>query len=79
VKISGCPTVVDLKVFTGRPSELSEAVFERPDLSLRLRIVLGLGHQYAEPAYRFDLLRARRERPRSRAAAKQKEFAPSYA
>jgi hypothetical protein len=25
------------------------------------------------------LLRARRERPRSRAAAKQKEFAPSYA
>jgi hypothetical protein len=56
-------------------------VFERPDLSLRLRIVLGLGHQYAEPAHRFDLLRARRERPRGRctAAEQDDEFAPSYA
>jgi hypothetical protein len=48
-------------------------------LRLHSRIVLGEAREHADAPHPLRLLRAYRERPRSRAAAKQDdEFAPSY-
>jgi hypothetical protein len=40
---------------------------------LRFRIILGCRHQHADAPHALALLRARRERPRSRRAAEQRD------
>jgi hypothetical protein len=51
---------------------------ERRVAGLTFRIVRGRGVQHADPSHPVGLLRARRERPRSRAAEQRDEFAPSH-
>src|SRR5262245_43462557 len=45
---------------------------------LRSPIALRIGHQHADPAHPFRLLRARDERPRRRAAEQRDELAPLH-
>src|SRR5262249_8248644 len=47
-------------------------------MALIFPITLGICHQDSDPPYAGPLLRARRERPCSRAAEKRYELAPSH-
>jgi hypothetical protein len=69
------PAIRDPKI-AARPSEPLESLPERGDLRLCLWVVLGVPHQHAQATHTFGLLRARRERPRCRAAEKRNEIAP---
>ena len=52
---------------------------ERPDAGLTFRIVRGCGQEHADAPHALGLLRARRERPRRRRAAEQRdELAPVH-
>ena len=52
---------------------------ERPDAGLKFRIVRGCGQEHADAPHPLGLLRARRERPRRRRAAEQRdELAPPH-
>src|SRR5262249_50059814 len=52
---------------------------ERCDIGLHLRIILGERIQHANPSDALALLRARRERPRRRAAADERdELSPPH-
>src|SRR5262249_60067426 len=65
----GCrPASVDLDVSAFRPPELPEFLPKRRDPGLRFMVALGEGHQDTYPPYPLGLLRARRKRPRRRAA-----------
>src|SRR5262249_8177814 len=46
---------------------------ERRDLGERIRIVRAPAHEHADAPHPLGLLRARRERPRSRRAAEQRD------
>src|SRR5262249_27900611 len=46
---------------------------ERSDASLSFRIVCGRAHEHANAAHPLALLRPRRERPRRRRAAQQRD------
>src|SRR5262249_34702337 len=60
-----------------RPPRLLEPLQERPDASLKFRTVRGCGQEHANAPRSLGLLRARRERPRSRRAADERdEVAP---
>jgi hypothetical protein len=50
---------------------------ERRDASLHHGIVFVARHEHADAPYAVALLRARRERPRRRAAESSDDFAPS--
>jgi hypothetical protein len=52
---------------------LLQPLQERADASLGIRIVGGEIHEHADPPHALSLLRARRERPRSRRAAEQRK------
>src|SRR6516162_8108697 len=68
---------IDVDIAAFRPSTLFQPLPECRKASLAFRIVLGERDEHADAPHPL-LLRARRERPRGCAAAKQKEFAPSY-
>ena len=52
---------------------------ERPDAGLKFRIVRGCGQEHADAPHPLALLRARRQRPRRRRAAEQRdELAPVH-
>src|SRR5215471_6763988 len=50
---------------------------ERRDPGLSFRIVRARGHQHADAPHPLALLRARRERPRRRRAAEQRDEPPA--
>src|SRR5262249_42977376 len=54
------------------PARLREPLQERPDPGLKFRIVRGCRQQHADAPHPLRLLRARRERPRRRRAADQR-------
>ena len=55
-----------------------QSLQERREAGLRFRIVRGDAHQHADAPHPLALLRTRRERPRRRRAAEQRdELAPS--
>src|SRR5262245_5372410 len=59
---------------TDHPSRSS--LLESREACFHSRIILGIGHQHADPSYLLGLLRARRERPRNyRATHKRDELA----
>jgi hypothetical protein len=58
---------------------LLEPLQERPDASLKFRVVRGCGQEHADAPHPLTLLRARRERPRGCAAKKRDEFASFHA
>ena len=61
------------------PAQLLQPLQERRDAGLRFRIVRGCGHEHADAPHPLGLLRARRERPRRRRAAEQRdELAPPH-
>src|SRR5262249_49505370 len=70
------PAIVDLNVVALRPPELLECLPESCQISLSFEVVIGIRHQPANPPHPARLLRARRERPRRRAAEKRDDLAP---
>jgi hypothetical protein len=67
--------IVNTDIAAFRPSTLLEPLPECREAGLCLRIVLGEGSQYADASSLIGLLRARRERPRRRAAEQRDELA----
>src|SRR5258708_36450284 len=68
------PAIVEPNVAASGPAELLKPLAERAEPSLCLWIVLRNRHQDPDPAHLIGLLRARRDRPRSRAAKKGDEI-----
>ena len=72
------PARLDPKVAAVRPAELLEFLPERRDIGLSFPVALGICHQHTDAPHALALLRARRDRPRGRRAAEQRdELAPS--
>ena len=77
--VVGChPANVHPDIAALRPPELLESIAERRDTGLSFRVALGIPHQRADPPHPLALLRARRERPRRRAAEQGDELAPPH-
>jgi hypothetical protein len=55
------------------PAQLLQPLQERRDAGLSFRIVRGQVHKHADPTRPLALLRPRRERPRDRRAAEQRD------
>ena len=73
------PARVDTDIAALGPAELLKFVPERGNVGLSLRVALGIRHKSTDPSHDVSLLRARRERPRSRRAAEQRdELASSH-
>src|SRR5262245_32051710 len=73
------PAGIDPQVAALAPSQLAERLCERGEPGLPLGIVRGDIREHADAPRAFDLLRARRERPRGRRAAEQRdELAARY-
>ena len=61
------------------PAQFLQSLHERRDASLCLRVVRGEWNEHADAPHPLGLLRARRERPRRRRAAEQRdELAPLH-
>src|SRR5262249_32955820 len=77
--VGGChPTGVDVNVAALCPPEFLKLLSERLDMRLSFQVVLGIAHQHPDAPHPVGLLRARRERPRSRRAAEcGQQFPPS--
>src|SRR5262245_46190462 len=73
IEISGAPTYIDSQPGPVLPAKLVEPVQECRNVALPLPIILGETHQNANPQAAPGLLRSRRERPRSRRAAEQRD------
>ena len=78
LRIAGSrPAKVDPEVAALNPPELLKALPERRDPSLRFRVALGIPYQRSDAPYPLGLLSPRRNRPRRRRAAEQRdELAP---
>src|SRR5262249_11549276 len=63
----------DADIASFRPSTLFQPLPECREASLGLRIVLGERHEHADAPHSLALLRARRERPRGRRAADERD------
>ena len=71
------PAGIDLRVAADAPTQFLQPLQERCDAGLSLRIVRGLAHEHADAPHPLALLRTRRERPRGRRTAEQRdELAP---
>src|SRR5262249_55994371 len=78
VGIVASPTIVDLDIASFNPAQVLEALQQRGDIGLSLRITLGVSHEHADAPHPLGLPRPRRERRCSRRAAEQyDEVAPS--
>jgi hypothetical protein len=62
---------VDIAAF--HPAELLKSLVERGDPGLCFQVIVGIAHQHADTPYAFTLLRARREGPRRRRAADERD------
>src|SRR5215831_15197896 len=67
------PVRVDAHVASDDPARFCQALVERPEPRLIIDIVCGCGKQHADAPNPVRLLRARRERPRRRSAAEQRD------
>ena len=77
VDVVAAPAGIDPHVAADRSSPIAAAPAGTPDAGLIFRIVRGAGHEHADAPHALGLLRARRERPRGRRAAEQRdELAP---
>src|SRR5262249_44349795 len=74
-----CPAGVDPDIAALCPSELFKSLMQRRDAGLPYRIVRGEWHEHADASHSLILLRARRQRPRHRRTAEQRdELAPLH-
>src|SRR5258708_34715721 len=72
------PTIVDLDIASFNPTQVLEALQQRCDIGLSLRITLGVSHEHADAPHPLGRPRPRRERRCSRRAAEPyDEVAPS--
>src|SRR5262249_8429238 len=78
ILIARGPAVVDRNVGPDRPTQLLQPLQKSGVAGLHLRIVCRIGHEYADAPHALALLRARRERPRRRAAEQRDERAPVH-
>src|SRR5262249_16154723 len=67
------PAGVGPDVAAAAPSQLLQGLLECRQLDLAAWIVRGPVHEHTEPPHALGLLRARRERPRCRCAAEQRD------
>src|SRR5262249_24536526 len=58
-----------------RPSQLLESFAERGQVVMKFGVILGMRHQHTDSPFPLALLRARRQRPRRRAAEQRDELA----
>src|SRR5262249_3311756 len=72
------PAVLNLDVLPDSPAQLLQSLQECRVAGLRLRIVRGVRHEHTNAPHPLALLRARRERPRSRAAEPRDEVASPH-
>src|SRR5262249_15002609 len=71
------PAAVDPHIAANTPAHFLQALVERRKSIVAFWIIHGAVHKHADPPHPLGLLRACRERPRSRRAAKQRdELAP---
>src|SRR5258708_25606655 len=70
------PAIVEPDVAASGPAELLKPLAERAEPSLCFWIVLRNRHQDPDPAHLIGLLRARRDRPRRRAAEERNNLTP---
>src|SRR5262245_53398436 len=75
VNAAGGPANVHPRVAAVGPTQLREPLREPREVGLCVRIVFAPCHQHADPPHPVRLLRARRERPRRRAAEQRDELA----
>ena len=79
VGIARPPAIVDPHVAADGPAQFLQPLQERSDAGLRFRIVRDQVREHADATHPLGLLRARRERPRSRRAAEERdELAPFH-
>src|SRR6516162_5938962 len=79
VNVARSPVIVRPEVTSFRPTQVLQRLAERRNARLCLRITLGKAHQHADPSRPTGLLRVRRERPRRRRAADERdELAPPH-
>jgi hypothetical protein len=77
--IARAPADVDANVATVGPAQLRQRLCERQYAPLRCRIIRRETHEQADAPHALALLRTRRERPRGRRAAEQRdEGAPCH-
>src|SRR5262245_64075086 len=70
------PAGVDLHIAANVPAQLPQPLQEHPSPGLIISIVRACGQEHADPPHLVSrLLRARRERPRRRAADQRDELA----
>src|SRR5215472_11134988 len=72
------PAGIDLHIAAIGPAQLLQALPERRDAGFCLRITHGEWYEHADAPHPLGLLRARRERPRGRAADERDELAPFH-
>src|SRR5262245_20974853 len=70
------PASIDPQIAAVHPAQFLQLLDERCALRPSFRIALRPAHQHADLPHPLGLLRARRERPRSRAAEQRDELAP---
>src|SRR5262249_2535118 len=77
--IVGRPALVEFDFAAFRPPKSLELLFERAHPRLYVRLSFRVGHQESDAPHPLaHYLRARRERPRSRAAEQRYERAPPH-
>src|SRR5262249_59641429 len=69
------PAVFDPHVAADGPAQLGQPLRERRDAFQSSLIAVARAHEHADPPHALPLLRARRERPRGRAAEQRDEVA----
>jgi hypothetical protein len=79
IDVSTGPTKVDPRVTTVSPTQTRKPLSECREASLLPGIAFVARHEHADAPHALALLRARRERPRGRAAKRSDEIAPSKA
>src|SRR5262249_28180498 len=67
------PTDLNPHVAADGPAQQRQPLQERPDAGLKYHIIRGCVQEHADPPHALTLLRARRERPRYRSAAEQRD------
>src|SRR6266436_9374349 len=67
---------MDIAAF--RPPELLKSLPEGSYVSLKFRVALRMGHQYADPPHPVSLLPTRGNRPRRSNAEQRDELAPFH-
>src|SRR4029077_20300639 len=70
--------IIDADAATVGPTELRELLPKRGKSGLYLRIILGVSQEHTDPRHSSGLLRARRDRPCTRAAEQCDELAPFH-